>query len=160
MAGRSGPSSGFYHPSIPRAPKIPKVVSRVCACEWTRPFPSTYLRVQEISIIDAYIQILSLLGRNRCWPRGTGPYGYPSYLTTPFTFCSSGVREFSARDTGRDTGRHSDTSSQRLLEGRQQIKIHTMVSHNQGTGDHNHRIVRSCGGYRGCGSRYNPEQEK
>ena len=143
MAGKSGPSAGYHKPLIARAPETQNVVYQVCArVELT--LPSACGHKKTLSSMLTYI-----LGKSRCWPSRTGSYGVPSYLPIDVIFYSSGLRRFSP--SVLDIRHHSDTSSQRLLDRRQRIKIYTMVLHNQGTGDHNRRSAHSCGGHHGCG---------
>ena len=135
-----------------KAPDSGDAVYQVCAPVQST-LPSACGHKKTLSSMLTYIS-----GRIRCWPCRTGPYASPSYLPNPLTFCSSGLREFSP--SAREPPRHSNIISQRLLEGRQQIKRHTLASHNQGSGHHNRRSARPCGCYCRCDSRCIPEREK
>src|SRR5258706_11819421 len=75
-----------------RSPRLEKsqMLSIRCVRKLSRPFPSACGHKKLLSSV-LYLQILSLLGRIRCWPCRTGPYGTSSYLPTPLTFCSYGL---------------------------------------------------------------------
>ena len=147
----------------PRLQQSQRLSVRCVACETGRAVSSARWHIAPaISATGADLWLLScnFLGRIRYQPRRARPPHSPSPdISSPHCPAAICPPALWLPQLTREIRAPSPTCDQRLLKGRHQIAISSVVSHHQGDRDHNRRSGPACRRCRRRGGRCNAEQE-